>query len=39
VLEATLTSGETGRLVTLPEPPAAVRPEPLPEDEARSLRA
>jgi predicted dehydrogenase len=39
VLEATLTSGETGRPVTLPEPPAAVRPEPLPEDEARSLRA
>ena len=32
VLEAVLTSGETGRPVTLPEPPAAVRPEPLPED-------
>jgi predicted dehydrogenase len=39
VLEAMLTSGETGRPVTLPEPAGAIRPEPLPEAEAGSLRA
>ena len=39
VLEAMLTSGETGRPVTLPKLAGAIRPEPLPEAEAGSLRA